>query len=325
MFETPSAPIILITGPTAGGKSALATRLASATGGEVVNADSMQIYRDLRVLTARPAPSEEALAPHHLFGVADAADAWSVGRWLREVTSVLADIAARGRPAFVVGGTGLYFRALTRGLAEMPAVPEAVRAAAAEALSVVGEPAFREALAAIDPAAEARIARGDRQRLVRARAVYDSTHRSLTDWQTVTTPALAAGAWLGVVVAPPRDDLYERCDARLARMLDDGALDEVAALVARRLDPGLPILRALGVAALSAQIRGELSAADALDRVRQETRRYAKRQLTWLRHQTPDWPRIEATDPDRQWEALRNRVFHAPPPALTSPGRDGMS
>jgi tRNA dimethylallyltransferase len=324
VFGSP-APVILIAGPTASGKSALAARLALATGGEIVNADSMQVYRDLRVLTARPTPAEEALAPHHLFGIADATQAWSVGHWLRAATATLTEIAARGRAAIVVGGTGLYFRALTRGLVEMPETPEGLRDAVARTLAAMGEPAFRRALAAVDPAAEARINAGDRQRLVRARAVFDATGRSLSDWRDATAPVLASGTWTGVVLAPPREALYRRCDERLPAMLADGALGEVAALMARRLDPGLPIMKALGVSAFSAQLRGELSAAEALDLVRRDTRRYAKRQSTWLRHQAPDWPKIEAIDPEDQWAELRHWVFHAPPAALTPLGRDGMS
>jgi tRNA dimethylallyltransferase len=297
-------PVLLIAGPTASGKSALAGRLAAATGGEVVNADSMQVYRDLRILTARPTPAEEAVAPHHLFGVADGAEAWSVGRWLRAAGDVLEEIAARGRPAIVVGGTGLYFRALTKGLADVPAVSPSVRAETLETLSEIGEAAFRSRLAAADAAAEARISRGDRQRLVRALAVFTTTGRSLSDWQTATAPAMAAGTWRGVVLAPPREALRHRCDARLAFMAEHGALDEVAALLARDLDPGLPVMKALGVAAFAAQLRGALSPVQALEQARGETRRYAKRQTTWLRNQTPDWPRIEAADPDAQWTAL---------------------
>ncbi len=164
--------IWLIAGPTASGKSALALRLAELTGGEIVNADSQQLYADLRLLSARPSPEEEARAPHHLFGVADAADGWSVGRWLRAATETLAELAARDGPAIVVGGTGLYFRALTRGLAEIPQVPPFVRRAAENDHQALGEAAFRARLAAVDPAAAARIAVGDRQRLVRAWEVW---------------------------------------------------------------------------------------------------------------------------------------------------------
>ena len=193
----------LIGGPTASGKSALALDLAERTGAEIVNADSMQVYADLRVLTARPSPAEAERVPHHLYGVADADEAWSVGRWLREALAVLQDVRARGRPAIVVGGTGLYFRSLTHGLAEMPAVEEAARAAAGEAFEALGEAAFREALSARDAEAAERISPGDRQRLVRAWAVAESTGRALTDWRAETRPALPREAWRSGVLEPP--------------------------------------------------------------------------------------------------------------------------
>jgi tRNA dimethylallyltransferase len=315
----------MIAGPTASGKSALAARLAIESGGELINADSMQLYRDLRVLTARPTEAEEASVPHHLFGIADASEAWSVGRWLRAAIAEMARIRARGRTAIVVGGTGLYFRALTLGLADVPETPARFRAAAADRLALIGETAFRAELSAMDAPAERRIGRGDRQRLMRAHAVFSATGRALSDWQTATTPALAPADWIGLVLAPPREALYRRCDARLASMLDAGAIGEVSRLLARGLDPGLPVMKALGVAAFAAQLRGDISPYDALERARRETRRYAKRQATWLRHQAPDWPRIETDDPGGQWEALRRWVFPTPPAALTSQGCDGMS
>jgi tRNA dimethylallyltransferase len=285
-------PVLLIAGPTASGKSALALRLAEALDGEIVNADALQLYRDLRVLTARPTPEDEARAPHHLFGVADGADGWSVGRWLQAATPILADIAARGRRAIVVGGTGLYLRALTQGLAEIPPVPDAAREAAARRLDALGETAFRAALAVHDPAAAGRIAPGDRQRLIRAMAVYDASGRALSDWQGQTAPPLAPRAWRAAVLEPDRQTLYARCDARLGAMIAAGALDEVRALMARGLGPAQPIMKAVGVRELAAHLAGELMLDAALSLAQRETRRYAKRQLTWLRNQTPDWPRL---------------------------------
>ena len=304
--------IWLIAGPTASGKSALALRLAQEIGAEIVNGDALQLYADLRLLTARPSVEEEAQAPHHLFGTVDAADGWSVGRWQRAATSVLGEIAARGRPAVVVGGTGLYFRALTHGLADVPETPAEVRRASAADFDALGEAAFRDRLAQVDPAAEARISPADRQRLSRAWEVYASTGTSLSDWQARTDPALEPASWNAVALEPPRQALYDRCDIRLENMIDQGALDEVAALAARGLDPALPAMKAVGYRELAAYLRGETSLAEGLEAAQRETRRYAKRQSTWLRGQMADWPRIDAVDHESQW-----RQFLALSPALT--------
>ena len=303
--------LFLIAGPTASGKTALALRLAQAVGGEIVNADALQVYRDLRILSARPSPVEEALVPHHLFGVADASEAWSVGRWLAAAEPVLNDIAVRGKAAVLVGGTGLYFRALTEGLAQLPAVPAEVRREVGERFDQIGEAAFRSELGAVDPAAEARISPGDRQRLARALEVHAATGRALSDWQSDAAPALARD-FRAVALEPPREELYVRCDARFAAMVQAGALDEARALLDRGLDPALPAMKAVGVRELGGHLSGELDLAEAVALAQQQTRRYAKRQLTWLRNQTPDWPRIDVTDADGQW-----RQFLALNPALT--------
>jgi tRNA dimethylallyltransferase len=303
--------LTLIAGPTASGKTALALRLAEATGGEIVGADALQIYRDLSILSARPTPEEEARAPHHLFGVADAVDGWSVGRWLEAAGPVLDAIAARGKPAIVVGGTGLYFHALTQGLAQLPAVPAEVRQATAERFDALGEAAFRAELGAVDPLAEARISPGDRQRLARAMEVHAATGRPLSDWQADAAPAFAKD-YQAVVLEPPRSELYARCDARFSAMVRAGALEEAQALLARGLDPALPVMKAVGVRELGAHLAGGISLAEAIALGQQQTRRYAKRQLTWLRNQTPGWPRIDASDGDAQW-----RQFLALNPALT--------
>ncbi len=293
--------IFLIAGPTASGKSALALRLAEALGGEIINADALQLYADLRVLSARPPAEDEARAAHHLFGIADSADGWSVGRWLRAALTVLEEIAARGRPAIIVGGTGLYFRALTVGLAEIPALPAEARTRAERLFDGEGEAATRARLRDLDPLAEARIEAGDRQRLVRALAVAAATGRALSDWQADTRPALAADAWRGVVLEPDREALYRRCDQRLDRMIAAGAVAEAAALAARGLPTTLPAMKAVGLAELAAHAAGALSLAEATALAQRETRRYAKRQMTWLRNQTPDWPRITALSHDDQW------------------------
>jgi tRNA dimethylallyltransferase len=273
----------------------------------------MQLYAGLQVLTAAPAPQEAARAPHHLFGAVDPADGWSVGRWQRAANDALAGIAARGRDAVVVGGTGLYFRALTHGLAEIPAVAADVRRAAGVEYEALGEEAFRARLAKADPAAAARIAPGDRQRLIRAWEVHVATGTSLTDHQARAEGALPAGSWTAVAIDPPRAALYGRCDARLAAMVDGGALDEVRALMARNLDPDLPAMKAVGVRELAAHLRGETTLEAALAAAQQETRRYAKRQATWMRGQMADWPRLSGLDPRDHW-----RQFLALDPVLTA-------
>ena len=303
--------IWLIGGPTASGKSGLALRLAQTVGGEIVGADSMQLYADLPILTAAPTARERAAVSHHLVGVADAADAWSVGRWLREAAAVLADIAARGREAVIVGGTGLYFNALTRGLADVPPVSAAQRDASLALYDEIGEPLFREAVAALDPAAATRIEIGDRQRLTRAHAVAIATGKALTDWQAGGEPLLTS--YSAVALGPPRDALYARCDARLNRMIEDGALAEVAVLSRRGLDPALPALKAVGYRELAAHVSGELSLSEALEAAAMQTRRYAKRQSTWFRNQTPNWPVIADLDAESQWMS-----FLALNPALTA-------
>jgi tRNA dimethylallyltransferase len=312
--------IWLIAGPTASGKSALALRLAREIGAEIVGADALQLYRDIPVLSAAPSGEERALVPHHLVGVVDAADGWSVGRWQRAAREALDGIAARGRPAVVVGGTGLYFRALTQGLAEVPAIAAAVRAQGEAEFESLGEAGFRERLAAVDPAAAARISPGDRQRLVRAWEVHAATGRALSDWQADNEGALAAGSWRAVAIVPPRDALYDRCDARFTAMMTAGALDEVKALAARNLSPSLPALKAVGYPELAAHLRGELSLPQAIAAAQRETRRYAKRQSTWLRGQMADWPRVDSLDADEQW-----RQFLALKPGLTLRQGHGMS
>jgi len=286
-----TAPVTLIAGPTASGKSRCALEMAEATGAAIINADSQQLYADLRILSARPSAEDEARASHHLYGVADAAEAWSVGRWTRAVMPLLAELKAMGRPALLVGGTGLYFSAVTRGLAEIPEVPPAAREEAQALYDTEGEAAFRLRLATFDPPAEAAIESGDRQRLTRAYAVARATGRSLSDWRASTRPLLAAGAYDQLVIEPERSALYAACDARVDAMIAAGALDEVRALIGRGLEPTLPAMKAVGVRELAAHLAGETTLADATAAMKQATRNYAKRQLTWFRNQCKDWPR----------------------------------
>ncbi|MDQ3125641.1 MAG: tRNA (adenosine(37)-N6)-dimethylallyltransferase MiaA [Pseudomonadota bacterium] len=288
----PEPLITLLAGPTASGKSRRALEMAARTGAVIVNADSQQLYADLRVLSARPSVEEEAATDHRLYGVADAADAWSVGRWSRAVMPVLAELAAEGRPALLTGGTGMYFTTLTKGLADIPDVPIEVRDAAGAAFDADGEAAFRRQLAKVDQAAEARIEAGDRQRLIRAWAVGRHTGRALSDWTAETTPLLTPGSWTGLVIEPEREALYANCDLRVGQMVEAGALEEVRALVARGLDPALPAMKAVGVREFAAHLAGGTTLAAAVEATRQATRNYAKRQLTWFRNQTPGWARV---------------------------------
>ncbi len=289
MQEKPTAPI-LIAGPTASGKSAAALALARQLGGVVINADSMQVYSGLRVLTARPSEQDEALVPHKLYGFVPPAEAYSVGRWLGDVADEI-DAAHKGKQTpILVGGTGLYFKALLEGLAPVPDVPEQVRyywRGQAERLS--GAELY-DMLAARDPAMADRLRPQDPQRIVRALEVIDATGRSLSEWQAAPVQSvLDLHDVRAVVVAPEREIIYARCEERFAAMLDGGALDEVAALMALELDSRLPAMRALGVAALMAHLRGEIGLEEAATRVKTETRRYAKRQLTWLRSNMITW------------------------------------
>lgn len=290
----PRPALTLIAGPTASGKSRLALEIAGRTGAVIVNADSQQLYADLRVLTARPSVEEEARAAHHLYGTVDAAEAWSVGRWTRAVMPVLEELRAEGRPALIVGGTGLYFNALTQGLADIPDVPLAAREEAMALYDTEGESAFRLRLTTFDPPAAAAIEAGDRQRLTRAYAVARATGRSLSDWRASTRPLLAPGTYDRLVIEPDRQALYAASDARVVTMLGTGALAEVTALIERCLDPALPAMKAVGVREIAGHLTGETSLAEATSAMQQATRNYAKRQLTWFRNQCADWPRHSA-------------------------------
>ncbi len=275
---------LLIAGPTASGKSAVALKLARAFGATIVNADSMQVYRDLRILTARPSADEERIAPHRLFGEIDGAVNYSVGLWSRRAREILAGIG--DAPAIFVGGTGLYFRALTEGLSDMPAVPAAVRAAIRA--KAEGRPTadLHAELSALDPATAAASRPSDRQRTLRALEVIAASGRPLASFQGArAVPALCPGEWTGLFLNPDRAALYERIDARFDAMIEAGALDEAAALMKRGLDPALPVMRAHGVPHLIAHLQGRLTLAEAAERAKLDTRHYAKRQFTWARHQ----------------------------------------
>jgi tRNA dimethylallyltransferase len=281
-------PLVLVAGPTASGKSALALALAQALGGTVINADSMQVYRDLRILTARPGPVEEALAPHRLYGVIDAAEACSAGRWRTLAAETIAACRGEGRVPILAGGTGLYIHALIHGLAAIPPIPEGVRDEAQRLYDRLGAGPFHTALAERDPDTAARLAPGDRQRLLRAWEVVAATGRTLGAWQRESTPSGLAAECAAIVLLPPRAEHYALCDARFAAMMDEGAPAEVAALMARGLAPDLPAMKAVGVREVSHWLAGRSSREEAVAAAQQATRRYVKRQTTWLRHRMAD-------------------------------------
>jgi tRNA dimethylallyltransferase len=280
--NTPKA--ILIAGPTASGKSALALSLAETLGGTVINADSMQVYGDLRVITARPTPAEEARAPHRLYGHVDAAENYSVGRWCVDTRAALAEAEQAGRRPILVGGTGLYFKALTRGLAAVPPIPAELRASVRERLKSEGVAALHADLARLDPASAERLMAGDRARVTRALEVVLATGRSLTDWHREgLPPSIDAAEVIKIFLNVERAELYRRIDARFDAMLASGALDEVKALAARQLDPALPAMKAHGVPWLLRHLEGEIALAEAAEGGKRDTRRYTKRQATWFR------------------------------------------
>jgi tRNA dimethylallyltransferase len=288
---------ILIAGPTASGKSSLAIQLARSLDGIIINADSMQVYRELRVLTARPSTQDEAAVPHRLYGITSVAAPFSVGRWLELVQTEISNAHEAGQPAIIVGGTGLYFQALTEGMAEIPDIPESARQTARTKLRALGPAGLHAALMARDPVMAGRLKPTDPQRLVRAYEVIEGTGVSLATWQQQpATTATLPPPWHGFVLNWPREQLYRRCDERLADMLDKGALAEVAALSALDLDPGLPAMKALGVPELIRYCQGEIGRAEALAAAQQATRRYAKRQMTWFRNKMCSWIAINSQD-----------------------------
>ncbi|MEO0465294.1 MAG: tRNA (adenosine(37)-N6)-dimethylallyltransferase MiaA [Pseudomonadota bacterium] len=286
-------PALLIHGPTASGKTQLSIDLAEALNGEIINADSMQVYGDLNVLTARPSADEMSRAPHHLFGHVDAGDRYSTGAWLKAVEKVLRRLEREGKRAIFTGGTGLYFLALTAGLSEIPPVPEDIRADVRAILATEGTEGLRARLAAVDADSAERLGANDRQRLSRAYAVWLATGKAFSSFQGARTPPLLGeGEYLGLALTPPRARLYARIDRRFEGMMMQGAMEEARALVARSLDPELPALKAHGMPWLAKFISGEISAEFAAEQAKRDTRRYAKRQFTWIGRQFPFWTRI---------------------------------
>jgi tRNA dimethylallyltransferase len=296
-------PVALIAGPTASGKSAIALELAERTGGAIVNADSAQIYRDLPVLSAAPTGAECGRADHRLYGVVDGADPCSAADWAAMARREIADLHVRGRLPILASGTGLYVRTLLEGIAPVPAIDPDVRRQVRE--STVEENAVR--LAELDPQAAARLKPRDTARIARALEVVLSTGRRLNEWQEQPKGGIADSVELRpLILLPPRDWLYARCDERFDRMFDGGAIAEVKRLLARQLNPSLPVMRAIGVREIAGFLSGDLSREEAIAAGRQATRRYAKRQYTWFTHQPPaDWPRYREPVDERALELLQ--------------------
>ncbi len=275
---------VVFAGPTASGKSAGALAAARALGGVVINADSMQVYRELAILTARPDAAAMAAAPHKLYGVIPARESCSAARW-REMALAEIDAAqAAGKLPILAGGTGLYIEALAKGLADVPEIPAAVREEARRLVAAEGAAAFHARLARVDPAAASVLRPSDRQRLVRAWEVVTATGKSLAEWQRESPAAADAPALLTFLFLPPRDRLYAACDRRFEAMIAAGAVEEARALLALNLDPDVPAMKAVGVREIAAYLRGEIDHSRMIALGQQATRRYAKRQYTWFRH-----------------------------------------
>ncbi len=298
-------PAILIHGPTASGKTALAIELAKRCDGEIVNADAMQVYADMEILSARPDAAERAGAPHHMFGHVDAAEAYSVGRWQKDARACIERIRRSGKVAIVVGGSGLYLSALVEGLAEIPNVPDEIKQEARTRVGADRAAAHAE-LAQIDPASAQRISRGDRQRIARALEVWMAFGRTLSSFRGAAVPVLQRDEWIGAVLTPQREPLYERINLRVDEMLRAGVLQEARALWERELPRELPAMRAHGMPGFCEHFEGAMTLDAAADQCRRDTRRYAKRQMTWIAHQFSLWPRIPSDDLN-----IRARVISA--------------
>ena len=284
---------VLIAGPTASGKSALAVAIARRFGGTVVNADSMQVYRDLRTITARPTDAEEASAPHRLYGHVDGAINYSAMRYVADVAGVLAELGQAGSLPVLVGGTGLYFKALTEGFSAIPPVPDAVRTAFRTRVAEQETELLHAELGRLDPAMAERLKAGDRMRIMRALEVMEATGRSIASFQGERHPGPLDGLpLLKLFVSPEREEVRARIDRRFEQMMAQGALEEVAALRERRLDPLLPVMRAHGVPGLIAHLDGTIGLDEAITRGQADTRAYAKRQVTWFRHQMAGWQAV---------------------------------
>jgi tRNA dimethylallyltransferase len=287
---------LLIAGPTASGKSAMALDVAAQRNGIIINTDSMQVYRELRILTARPNEEEEAQAPHRLYGMMNGAHACSAKEWATLAENEIKIAWEHGQFPILVGGTGMYFKTLLEGMAEIPEINPNIRADVRLRAKVEGAEALHAELSKVDPSIADRLEPADSQRISRALEVFLSTGKPLSEWHKDTRPGFLdqydqVGEVDKIVLDWPRDVLYERCDKRFDMMIDQGALEEVEKLMAMQLDPTLPIMKSLGVPSLISYLQGNMSIDAALEEAKMLTRRFAKRQLTWFRNQFSDWKR----------------------------------
>lgn len=296
---------VLVVGPTASGKSALALSLAQELNGVVINADSMQVYKGLPLLTAQPTAADQAMAGHRLYGVLAPDDPCSAARWRDMATDVLYQVWSQGRLPVITGGTGLYVRALCQGLSPMPDVPDTLRQQARADLERMGNAAFHARLATVDPAMAAKLDAGNSQRLVRAWEIWQASGQTFSHWQSLPPEGAVAARWITILLDPPRPALRDACARRFAAMVEQGAIEEVTALRALGLDPALPLMKALGVPELSDYLDGLVTLDAATARAIQSTVAYAKRQGTWFRHQLPA---IDLTV-EQLSESLLERIF----------------
>ncbi|MEM9234605.1 MAG: tRNA (adenosine(37)-N6)-dimethylallyltransferase MiaA [Pseudomonadota bacterium] len=302
--------ILVIAGPTASGKSAVALDLAREMDGEIINADAMQVYEDLRILTARPSKQDEAAVPHHLYGVSAGDDPWSAGRFARQASEVIETVIRRGRFPIVVGGTGLWLRALTKGLSPIPAISPEVEAAAQARLEALGMAGFRAEVLSVDPVMD-RLEPNDRQRHLRAWMVHQATGRPLSVWQETPPQPVTNRSITRIALVPPRDLSHDAVEQRFFRMLKSGALEEVEALITRNYSPSLPVMKSLGVPELAAYLQGHLTEGQAVERAVIATRQLVKRQTTWLNGQFSVWPR--AATPKDLCTLARAQLANRPP------------
>jgi len=308
--------ILLLGGPTASGKSALAIHAARRLDAEIINADSLQVYDGLRILTARPGADDTGDVPHHLFGMIDPGERCSVGRWTRLAVDLIDDVRSRGRRIVLAGGTGLYFKALLDGLAPAPDIPTEIQAEIDALYASGGVEALRTEAERLDPVGAARVEAGDRQRLMRLIAVARACGRSLSQLQADTRPLIDPASALGVAILPDRAALYARIEARFDVMIEGGALDEARMIAGRALAPDLPAMKAVGLPPLLDHLAGRITLQEAVETAKRDSRRYAKRQFTWFSNQHPDWARMTSLDPKgacAELEAILDAHFESTP------------